>query len=219
MWVNGSAREFDTMHRSQSLNKRRNGVSSFQYARTTVVLLLSIAAGISWQPSIARDWIDPLVIAAAERMFTAMPNDYFQIRPAAAQQEIAGGAPLLVDVREAGEFKTERIAAARNIPIRELAKSINTLPENKAAPILVYCRSGHRGAIALTVLRMAGYTNVRSVAGGLEGGGTCGDSITRDKRVVRHQRLTLLRSAHEENRLQEGTKGIVSTRRQSSRRG
>jgi rhodanese-related sulfurtransferase len=69
---------------------------------------------------------------------------------------------------EPGEFKTERLAAARNVPIRQLTKAIDTLPENKAAPILVYCRSGHRGAVALTVLRMAGYTNVRSIAGGLD---------------------------------------------------
>jgi rhodanese-related sulfurtransferase len=143
-------------------------VSNFRYARTAAMLVVSVAAGISFQPGIARDWVDSPVISAAERMFTQMPDDYFQIRPAAAQQEIAGGAPLLLDVREASEFKTERIAPARNIPIPELAKAINTLPENKAAPILVYCRSGHRGAIALTVLRMAGYTNVRSIAGGLD---------------------------------------------------
>lgn len=75
-------------------------MSNFRYARTMAMLLVSVAAGIWLQPGIARDWIDSPVIAAAERMFTSMLDDYFQIRPAAAQQDIAGGVSLPLDVRE-----------------------------------------------------------------------------------------------------------------------
>ena len=34
------------------------------------------------------------------------------------------------------------------------------------APIVVYCGSGHRSTIAMTILRSYGYTNVRSLKGG-----------------------------------------------------
>jgi rhodanese-related sulfurtransferase len=148
------------------------------------MLLVAIGAGIFFQPGIARDWIDSSIVAAADRMFADMPDDYFQVRPVAAQQEITTASLLLLDVREASEFKTERIATARNLPIRQLTKAINTLPENKAAPTLVYCRSGHRGAIALTVLRMAGYTNVRSVTGGLEAWKAAGLPVTQWQKVM-----------------------------------
>jgi rhodanese-related sulfurtransferase len=129
---------------------------------------MSLIAAMPIQHSIARDWIDPPVIAAAGKVLAAMPDDYFMVGPAAALREIGGGASLVLDVREASEFVIERLAVARNISLRQLAKLIDTLPEDKAAPILVYCKAGHRGAIALTVLRMAGYTNVRSLAGGLD---------------------------------------------------
>jgi len=128
-----------------------------------VVLALAIKAGL------ARDWLDSPVVSAAEQMLAAMPDDYFAIKPADANQEIAEGQALVIDVREPAEFATEHIAAARSIPLRQLAKMIDTLPDRRAAPIVVYCRSGYRGAVALTILRMAGYTNVRNVIGGFEG--------------------------------------------------
>lgn len=143
------------------------------------LLLLGLLAGASVQPGFAQEWIDQPVIAAAERLFATMPDDYFTVRPPVVHQEMSAGTPLVLDVREAAEFKAERILDARNIPVRQLARSIRTLPQNKDAPVIVYCRSGHRGAIALAVLRMAGYTNVRSLAGGLEGWKAAGLPVAR----------------------------------------
>ncbi len=142
-------------------------------------MLLGLITAMPIQHSFARDWMDPPVIAAAGRVLAEMPDDYYMVAPAAALREIANAEPLVLDVREAGEFVIEHLAAARNIPVRQIAKTIDTLPENKAAPILVYCRSGHRGAIALTVLRMAGYTNVRSLAGGLDAWKAAGLPVAR----------------------------------------
>lgn len=145
---------------------------------THVVVLSGLLVGSMLQPACAQEWIDKPVVAAAERVFSAMPDDYFGVRPAVAQKEMSGEGTLVLDVREAAEFKAERIAAAKNIPIRQLARVMDTLPQNRAAPIIVYCRSGHRGAIALTVLRMAGYSNVRSLAGGLEAWKAAGLPLT-----------------------------------------
>jgi rhodanese-related sulfurtransferase len=160
-------RSTGTLATLSSANHRRKAMVRFAIARMGI-MLVSLIASIPFQQAIAREWIDPPVIAAAGRVLAEMPDDYYRIGPAAAFREIASAAPLMLDVREASEFVIERLAVARNIPIRQLAKAIDTLPENKAAPIIVYCVSGHRGAIALTVLRMAGYTNVRSLTGGLD---------------------------------------------------
>ncbi len=42
------------------------------------------------------------------------------------------------------------------------------LPDDRNAPILTYCRVGYRGGMAVAVLRMWGYTNVRTIRGGLD---------------------------------------------------
>jgi rhodanese-related sulfurtransferase len=48
-----------------------------------------------------------------------------------------------------------------------LFEDLDRLPTDKAAPIVTYCMAGHRGAIAMMALRMNGYSNVRSIFGGL----------------------------------------------------
>jgi rhodanese-related sulfurtransferase len=40
-------------------------------------------------------------------------------------------------------------------------------PADSAAPIVVYCGSGHRSTIAMTILWSYGYTDVRSLRGGM----------------------------------------------------
>jgi hypothetical protein len=47
---------------------------------------------------------------------------------------------------------------------------LSELPADKTAPIVVMCKSGHRGSIALVTLPMNGYTNGRNLAGGLNAG-------------------------------------------------
>ena len=52
------------------------------------------------------------------------------------------------------------------IPIRSLAKSLDKLPKDKSAAIVVYCAIGHRGGMGMMTLQLLGFTNVKSVAGG-----------------------------------------------------
>jgi len=118
-------------------------------------------------PARAADPVDPAVLGAAEKMLSTMPNDWYQVEPAAAQQLVESAKPLVLDVREPGEIST-RIAGSVNIPIRQLTKQLSQLPENRAAPILTYCKVGYRGGMAVTILRMLGYTNVKTIKFGLD---------------------------------------------------
>lgn len=119
--------------------------------------------------ALTRDWMPSQVRVAAESVLASMPDDWHTVKDVAAQKEIATGAPLVIDVREPAEFATEHIPRAKNIAIRSLLKNTDLLPADKAAPILVYCKTGHRGAVALAALRIVGYSNVRSIYGGLDG--------------------------------------------------
>ncbi len=74
--------------------------------------------------------------------------------------------PFLVDVREPSELeKNGYIDGAINIPVRDLLENLDKLP-GLDEPIVIYCASGHRGTIALSVLTALGYTNVKNLAGG-----------------------------------------------------
>ena len=67
---------------------------------------------------------------------------------------------LFLDVRTREEHAQERIEPSVNIPVDELDERLESLgPRNR--PIVVYCRSGRRSAIALDILTAAGFTNVR----------------------------------------------------------
>lgn len=68
---------------------------------------------------------------------------------------------ILIDVRSPEEFATGKLGDAVNIPFQEieerLAADEKVTPES---PIVLYCRSGRRSAIAKTVLEAKGYQNV-----------------------------------------------------------
>ena len=133
-----------------------------------VMLLLALAVGFALLASSAVQ-IDKALVDSAEKMLSTMPADFYQVDPAGAQQMIDNAKPFVLDVRETAELAKGKIAGSTNIPIRELPKMLAKLPESKAAPILTYCQVGYRGGIAMTVLRMWGYTNVKNVRGGLDG--------------------------------------------------
>ena len=132
-----------------------------------VALLPALVVGLT-PPAQALEQVDAGLVAAAEKVLSTMPVDFYQVEPAAAQQQLESAKPLLLDVQEVAETAKGKIPGSVNVPIRELPKAIARLPENKAAPILTYCKVGYRGGMAVTVLRMWGYTNVRTIKGGLD---------------------------------------------------
>jgi rhodanese-related sulfurtransferase len=137
--------------------------------RTSVVVTLFLALALSFALSASSaEKVDKALVTAAEKMLSTMPADFYQVAPDAAQQQLDSVKPLLIDVRETAEMAKGKIAGSVNIPIRDLPKMIAKLPESKAAPILTYCQVGYRGGMSVTILRMWGYTNVRTIKGGLD---------------------------------------------------
>ena len=74
--------------------------------------------------------------------------------------------PFLLDVRRQDEFDLGYIDFAVLIPVTELANRLGELPENKDTPMIIYCAAGVRGNWALSLIKLAGYTNVRNMSGG-----------------------------------------------------
>lgn len=70
----------------------------------------------------------------------------------------------VLDVREDTEVEGGRIVNSLNIPIGELEKNIVKVPKDK--PVITFCRSGKRSALAINMLVKAGFTEVANLRGG-----------------------------------------------------
>jgi len=85
--------------------------------------------------------------------------------------------PIIVDVREPGEYNAMHIAGSINAPrgILESACDYNyeeTIPELTQArdkEVILVCRSGNRSVLAAYTLQIMGYQDVKSLKTGLRG--------------------------------------------------
>src|SRR5439155_6386687 len=74
--------------------------------------------------------------------------------------------PLIVlDVRSPGEWREKHIEPTVNVWLSRLAEQSETLPRER--PIVVYCTSGYRSAIAASLLTREGFASVADLVGGL----------------------------------------------------
>ena len=71
---------------------------------------------------------------------------------------------VIVDVRSPWEFDMEHVPGAKNIPLEEVMYKIKELKEIKT-PIVLYCRSGNRSGMAVSILKQNGITEVYNGGG------------------------------------------------------
>jgi len=71
---------------------------------------------------------------------------------------------FLLDVRQPEEFNQGHIEGAVLMPLSSLPDSYKRIP--KGVKLVVYCRSGHRSAQAVSFLRDRGYVKAVSLSGG-----------------------------------------------------
>ena len=74
-------------------------------------------------------------------------------------REISGA--VLLDVREADEFRSGHIPGAINVPLSTVSQV--TLPKDK--PLFIYCLRGTRSRRAASFFKRMGYQNVQSIGG------------------------------------------------------
>lgn len=105
--------------------------------------------------------------AVLDKYFSALPDGFYLVTPAAAADQMKAAKVFLLDVREVSELQSNGyIEGAVNIPVRTLIKNLDKLPADKATPIIVTCGSGVRSPLAMIALQLLGYTNVKNLQGG-----------------------------------------------------
>jgi hydroxyacylglutathione hydrolase len=72
----------------------------------------------------------------------------------------------VLDVRSKGEWEDGHIPQAKHVMLGHLQEQAHTIPHDK--PILVYCKTGGRSAIAASLLQVHGFKDVQSLVGGYE---------------------------------------------------
>jgi rhodanese-related sulfurtransferase len=90
-----------------------------------------------------------------------MDSDY---TPQQVAELIAQGGIQLIDVREPYEHEAGRIAGDRLVELMQLTAEAATIERDQ--PVVFYCRTGSRSAMATEAFRRAGY-DAHNMAGGL----------------------------------------------------
>jgi rhodanese-related sulfurtransferase len=90
-----------------------------------------------------------------------------EVGPAEAVTLINRRDAVVLDVRDAAEYKSGHITNARNVPEAELDARSKELDKVKAKPIIVSCGRGNRSAAIASKLRKLGFAEVVSLRGGI----------------------------------------------------
>jgi rhodanese-related sulfurtransferase len=119
----------------------------------------------------------PSPLAVADMVASARRH-LRELTPAQVQAAVAAGAAL-VDVREPAEFAEGHIAGAANLPRGVLEFQVEAHPALacrtaeplalRDRPLIVYCRTGGRAALAADSLGRMGFSAVSSLSGGVLG--------------------------------------------------
>lgn len=77
---------------------------------------------------------------------------------------------IAIDVRELLEYETGHIPDSHHISRGMLEFMVTNHPacQDKSVPIVVYCKSGGRSALASATMQQLGFTNVHSMLGGFD---------------------------------------------------
>jgi phage shock protein E len=114
-------------------------------------------------------WLFPILLVAALVLFKMIS----QVPRGEVAGLLAEGA-VVVDVREPGEFSSDHLDGAVNLPLGTLEETISRTLPDKNKPLLLHCLSGTRSAMAVRKLKSLGYTRVHNLG-----------SISRARAVLR----------------------------------
>jgi molybdopterin/thiamine biosynthesis adenylyltransferase/rhodanese-related sulfurtransferase len=114
---------------------------------------------------------------------------------------------VLLDIREKEEFALGYIEGAIFLRQGLLSEKVESLLPDKNVPVVVYCAGGIRSLAAAEVMKERGYTQVFSMAKGIDGWKKAGyevvsDSELRPDQLTRYSRHLMLKEVGMEGQLQ-----------------
>ncbi|TVS09178.1 MAG: sulfurtransferase [Phycisphaerales bacterium] len=95
-------------------------------------------------------------------------KEAFEVSPAQAKALVDEGKAVVLDCRTDEELEVASVPGALHIPLHELDTRWQEIKADPDAVILTLCHHGRRSFRAATALQAKGFTNTRSIAGGIE---------------------------------------------------
>ena len=83
--------------------------------------------------------------------------------PKTDYKELLRKGAQIIDVRSRDEYSSGHLKGSINIPLNELASSVNKIKKN--VPLITCCASGMRSASAKSTLKSMGYNDVHNGGG------------------------------------------------------
>ncbi|MFC3283839.1 rhodanese-like domain-containing protein [Litchfieldella rifensis] len=108
-----------------------------------------------------------LLVLAAWIAYEVRSSSRSGVTSSEATQLINREDAVVVDIRDAGDFKEGHIAGARNIPQSRLDARLSELEKLKDKPLIVVCKHGQASGIALGKLAKAGFERAFKLKGGM----------------------------------------------------
>ncbi len=105
---------------------------------------------------------EPELVEAVDGFLSTLPEGFLTNSLENVQALIADGAAL-VDMRQPEEYEEGSIPDAISVPIRSMVSTDAEVPQDR--PLVVYCQSGYRAAMALPLYHLLGYTNAEGFPG------------------------------------------------------
>lgn len=82
-----------------------------------------------------------------------------------AQRIKSSHPPVVIDVRSGMEFTSGHIPGALHLPLWKILLRRGALPRDKSTDLVVTCEHGPRAQLALGLLQMFGYKNIKLLIG------------------------------------------------------
>ena len=123
------------------------------------VLALVLSFALTAPTVFAKDMTGPDFVTEAKKAIC-------EISVAEAKGLLDAGGYVFLDCRTAKEYKMGHIPGAINIQRGVMEFKIGKKIQDKAANIVMYCKTGGRGSLATCTICKMGYKNVKNMAGG-----------------------------------------------------
>ena len=117
--------------------------------------------------------LDDYTVSYFDEVLTNLPEGWGVVKAEDLNSALVENPDLiLLDVRTSAELEEKGVIESGNwthIALEDFIEQKADWPADKDARIVVYCGSGHRSTIAMTILNSYGYTDVGSLKGGFGG--------------------------------------------------
>jgi len=111
--------------------------------------------------------IDSNIYEVVDNFMTTIPAGYYTVKDIDLKLEMTENPLVLIDVRTDGEWQQGYIEDSIHIPLSDFMARQSEWEQDLHTTIVIYDNPTHRSTMAMMLMRLMGYDNVRALAGGV----------------------------------------------------